>query len=197
LLSLTFASDSGDCLALDPAACIVCQGRELQLLVRPRDSAESAFATSHHRDNFSTARASTSTTPRVRISTSPLRIVAAKRSTCSSPYTNRYLQIPADKMPDIKRWVKLITHQKPMYVYYAQPHAPAVPTRRKHPVTDTMRTARSRRLLRASPCAAGASRSGCWTSKATRSCPTCSRSAHTTCTRHSTRTSKVRAPGDR
>jgi hypothetical protein len=26
-------------------------------------------------------------------------------------------------MPDIKRWVKLITHQKPMYVLYAPSRA--------------------------------------------------------------------------
>jgi hypothetical protein len=32
-------------------------------------------------------------------------------------------------MPDIKRWVKLITHQKPMYVYYAPFRALALPTR--------------------------------------------------------------------
>jgi hypothetical protein len=71
----------------------------------------------------------------VRITTFPLRIVAAKRPIQASYHLNRNPNTN-DKMPDIKRWVKLITHQKPMYVYCAQPRVLALPTRhRDRPLT--------------------------------------------------------------
>jgi hypothetical protein len=72
-------------------------------------------------------------------------------------------------------------------------HALTLPTRHVHGVANMNCEAPIHRPLKASLCANGASRSGCWMTKATRSCPACSSGLRTIYIRHSRRTSKVGA----